>query len=249
MTVAAVTLLALTQTIVMPVIAACIVAAVTSPVVAWLQRHRVPRGIGAAIVLLSFVVLAVLVVLMVTGGILSQTDELRSHLNSAQDPLAGWLQDAGVSTSEVESARGTASDSVGDASPALLDGVVNGIGALSSLVVFLSLTALSLFFLLKDGPSLRRWVERHAGVPRPSRAPSPAAAAVAARLLRRRHRCRGVQRGSGGPRRPDLRRAPAGTIAIVTFIGAYIPYLGAWTAASSPCWSRSAAGAPTRRSP
>src|SRR5829696_6730959 len=50
-----VALLALTQSIVMPLIAAGIVAAVASPVVAWLQRHRVPRGLGAALVLLALV--------------------------------------------------------------------------------------------------------------------------------------------------------------------------------------------------
>ena len=37
-------------------------------------------------------------------------------------------------------------------------------------VFFLSLTALSLFFLLKDGPAIRAWAERHLGVPRSDRA-------------------------------------------------------------------------------
>ena len=37
-------LLALTETIVLPVLTASILAAVASPLVAWLARHRVPRG-------------------------------------------------------------------------------------------------------------------------------------------------------------------------------------------------------------
>src|SRR5689334_7245141 len=45
-------LLALTNTIVMPVITAAIMAAVLEPVVRLLQRRRVRRGAGAAIVLL-----------------------------------------------------------------------------------------------------------------------------------------------------------------------------------------------------
>ena len=44
----AVALAALTQVIVVPVLVAAIVAAVGSPLVAWMNRHRVPRGIGAA---------------------------------------------------------------------------------------------------------------------------------------------------------------------------------------------------------
>ena len=41
-------LLALTSTIVVPVITAAIIAAVLSPVVGWLARHRLGRGGGAA---------------------------------------------------------------------------------------------------------------------------------------------------------------------------------------------------------
>src|SRR4051812_33703632 len=50
--VALVWLLTLTETIVMPVIAAGVVSAVVSPVVAGLQRRGLRRGIGTAIVLL-----------------------------------------------------------------------------------------------------------------------------------------------------------------------------------------------------
>src|SRR5215211_1373528 len=49
--VGAVWLLSLTQTIVMPVITAAVVAAVASPLVAWMYRHRIPRMAGAALVM------------------------------------------------------------------------------------------------------------------------------------------------------------------------------------------------------
>jgi putative heme transporter len=48
-------LLSLTHTIVMPVIAAGVIAAVASPLVAWLARHRVPRGLGAALLMLAII--------------------------------------------------------------------------------------------------------------------------------------------------------------------------------------------------
>ena len=51
------------------------------------------------------------------------------------------------------------------ASPALLSGVLSGIGKLASLAFFLAMTILSLFFLLMDGPVIRRWAEGHMGVP------------------------------------------------------------------------------------
>ena len=45
--VGAIWLLSLTETIVMPVITAGIIASVASPLVDWLRRHGIPRGIGA----------------------------------------------------------------------------------------------------------------------------------------------------------------------------------------------------------
>jgi putative heme transporter len=230
-TVAAVGLLSLTQTIVMPVIAAGVVAAVTSPIVAWLKHRHVGRGAGAALVLVGFIVLAVLLAVLVTGGILSQTDSLSTALASAQDTLAGWLQDAGVSASEAEAARKDASDAVRSAVPAMLGGVVEGIGAFSSFVFFLSLAALSLFFLLKDGPSIRRWAERHAAMP------LPIAQAVTGRILQSlRGYFVGVTAVAAfnavvvGLGALAFGVPVPGTIVIVTFLGAYIPYLGAWSA-------------------
>ena len=165
--VAAVWLLSLTQIIVMPVITAAVIAAVASPVVTALERRGVPRGVSAALLLVAAIVLAAAVVLVVLGGITSQTDHLRAELGSAKDTIAGWLTDLGVDQSTATKAKADASDAVSSAVPALLKGLGNGLAALSSLVVFLAFTALSLFFLLKDGPLIRHWAEGHTRLPLP----------------------------------------------------------------------------------
>jgi hypothetical protein len=66
--VGAVWILSLTQTIVAPVITAAVVAAVTSPLVAWLERRGLARGLGAALVLVGVIVLAAAVVVIVVGA-------------------------------------------------------------------------------------------------------------------------------------------------------------------------------------
>jgi putative heme transporter len=226
-----VALLALTQTIVMPLIAAGIVAAVASPLIAWLQRHRVPRGAGAALVLLGVIALAVVMVLVIVGGITSQTDDLREHLSDAKTTATGWAKDLGVDPSTADAANSDASSSTTATVNTLLHGVATGVKELSSLVFFLSLTALSLFFLLKDGPQIRRWTERHMGV-------APAVAhTVAGRMLQAlRAYFLGVTIVAGfnavvvGAGALLLGVPLAGTIAAVTFVAAYIPYLGAWSA-------------------
>ena len=101
--------------------------------------------------------LGALIFLMVVAGISSQADDLTSRLQGAADEIQGWLEDLGVSASSAESAQEDASASVSDGFHALLDGVSTGIDARASLVMFLSFNALSLVFLLKDGPAIRAW--------------------------------------------------------------------------------------------
>ena len=196
-TVAGVWLASLTKTIVMPVITAAVVAAVASPVIRWLQRRGVPRGLGAALLLLALLVLGAAVVVLVLVGIASEEPQLSASLAAAKDTLEGWLRDAGVSSSDAAQAKQDASSSVTTALPALVNGVMGGIEVLSGLVFFLSLTALSVFFLMKDGPTIRAWLEEHAGVP------LPLAHTISGRVLQslrgyfvRRHGGRGLQRGS-----------------------------------------------------
>ena len=57
----AIWLLSLTDTIVVPVVTATIIAAVLSPLVAALERRRLPRAARAALVFLGVIVLGVLV--------------------------------------------------------------------------------------------------------------------------------------------------------------------------------------------
>jgi len=162
-------LLSLTSTIVMPVITAAILAAVLSPLVGVLNRRRVPRGASAALVLLGVVAAGVALFVLIFAGIARETGGITSDLSRAADKLRNWLQDAGVSQSAADKAESGAKDGVSQAFHVLLVGVAAGIGALASLAVFLSFTALSLFFMLKDGPVIRSWSERHSGVRSPTR--------------------------------------------------------------------------------
>jgi putative heme transporter len=223
--------LSLTHTIVLPVIAAAVVASVASPLVGWLHGHGLPRGLGAGLLLLAIVVLGVLVVLIVVAGITSETDDLSGHLSDAKNTIEGWARDLGVDESKATDAKNETSSQVSGAVGALLTGLGTGILALSSLAFFLGLTALSLFFLLKDGPTIRAWGERHLGIP------VPVAHTISQRILESLRgyflgvtivaAFNGVVVGLGAL----LLGVPlAATLAVVTFLAAYVPYLGAWTA-------------------
>ena len=92
-------LLGETATIVGPLVAATIVATVSMPIVAWLERHRVRRIGGAAIVLLSLVALAVVVLLVVLGGIKAQSAEISQNASAAADTAPELGREPRTSTS------------------------------------------------------------------------------------------------------------------------------------------------------
>jgi predicted PurR-regulated permease PerM len=229
--VALVWLLSLTDVIVMPVVAASVIGAVAAPVVAALERRRVPRAAGAVLVLLAAVLLGIGVAVMVVAGVSSQLDEVRVQLAAARETLTGWLADAGVDAGAADAAGRDVSAGVSDAVPALLRGLGAGLAALSSAVVFAAFTALSLFFVLKDGPTIRRWAERA------TRLPGGIAHQMGDRVLASlRGYFRGVTIVAAYNALVVVAAAAIvgvpllGAIAVVTFLGAYVPYLGAWGA-------------------
>lgn len=224
-------LLGATATIVGPLVAATIIATVAMPVVAWLTRHRVPRLAASAIVLLALLALGVVVLLVVLGGITAQSSETSQDASAAADKLQSWAESLGVDQSAASSANSSASSAAPDAISTLVDGAINGIKGVASILFGLSLAALSLFLLLKDGPSMHRWVDRHLGVPQ------PVASTITGNVIRS---LRGYFRGVTiiatfnavvvGIACVLLDVPLAGTIALVTFICAYVPYVGAFVA-------------------
>src|SRR6476469_10308195 len=80
----AVAVLALTSTIVMPVITASIIAAVLAPVVASMER-RMPRAVASGLMLLAILLIAFAVGAIVLGGITSQSDHISERLQAGAD--------------------------------------------------------------------------------------------------------------------------------------------------------------------
>jgi predicted PurR-regulated permease PerM len=223
-------LLGETAQIVNPVTAALIVAVVASPLVRALDRHM-PRTAAAAVVEVGGIVLAVLIAILVVAGITSQLGAIGAQASAAADKAASWLHDAGVSSS---GANGAA-DGMRSAAPkivgALVHGVFAGVRGIASAAFTLSLLLLSLFFLLRDGPSMRGWVEGHLGLP-----PPVSNTIVGGVITSLRRYFRGVTVVAAfngvvvflGALVLDV--PLAGTIGIVTFVTAYVPYIGAFAA-------------------
>jgi putative heme transporter len=225
----AIWLLAKTETIVGPLICGAVIATVAGVVVDRLERHRVPRVLGAAIMLLALLVVGAAIAGLVFGGISSQASHIDAFTAHAADKIKGSAEDLGISSaSDVAKDVKKAVPEIGNA---LLKGVIGGISGLKSILVFLGFTIFTTFFLLKDGPMMGRWIERHMGM-------QPAEARIVTGDLVHALRQYFVGLTIVGLFNAALVGLGAfalgvplpGTIAVVTFVAGYVPILGAWTA-------------------
>jgi predicted PurR-regulated permease PerM len=220
-------LLGLTATIVEPVAVGGVVAIVAAPLVGWLQRHHVGRGLGAAIVILSLVATVVVVVALVVGGILDHSGEIRSNISQGATKIEGWFHDADANNTGVT--RQDVDRAVSSGGATLLQGLASGIKTLTSLIFFLTFTVFTVFFLLTGGPQVRRWVDRHMGLP-----VELASLITSNVMIAMRRYFLGVTAVAAfnaaviGIAALILDVPLAGTIAVVTFVTAYIPYIGAF---------------------
>jgi putative heme transporter len=171
----------------------------------------------------------VLIFCLVFGGISAQSGDISAKLNQALVKIQGWLSDVGVDNAQ--SATKGAQESAPEIKTTLLGGVASGIDALKSLVFFLAFAVLSTLFVLKDGPVMHRFINRHLGVPEPvadvvttNIAKSLRSYFLAVTIIAAFN---GVVIGGAAL---ILGVPLAGTIAVVTFVGAYIPFVGAWVA-------------------
>jgi len=225
--VGAVWLIGLTSTITEPVLVGAILATVAGPLVSKMHGRGIPRAAGAALVLLALIALGVIIALMVFGGIYENSAEIKQSVSEAVDRIEGWVNDAGAGGTS-----STASDVQSGASQTgqrLLQGVADGIQGLTSLVFFLTFAIFSTFFLLKDGPTVRAFINRNLGVPH---AVAQTITSNVTRSLRRYFlgvtivaAFNAIVVGIGAL---ALDVPLAGTIAVVTFVTAYIPFIGAF---------------------
>ncbi len=150
-------------------------------------------------------------------------------MNQALDKIQGWLSDLGMDNPQ--SATEGAKKAAPEIRTTLLSGVAAGIEGLKSLVFFLAFAALSTLFVLKDGPVMHRFINRHLGLPEPV---ANIVTTNIAQSLRSYFLAVTIIAAFNavliGGAALILGVPLVGTIAVVTFVGAYVPYVGAWVA-------------------
>ncbi len=223
----AVFVLLLLKPLVVALLAALCVSLALSPGVDALARRGLRRGLGAGLGVLLLICLGILVVWLVVTGLASQWTELTAAMNKAVADLHRWLESTGLPGSLAESAR----ESLQNRSSTLLSGIGPALGNLAgttaSLFVGLFVFLFTTFFMLKDGPQMARgaepwiplgraWMDQVGRIIR---------GYVVGLTLLGAFNAAVVGLGALALGVPLI-----GTLLIITLLGNYVPYLGAWVA-------------------
>lgn len=211
-----------------PLVVAAVMGVLLHPVVDRLERVRCPRSIGAALVLLALGTLLVVSIWLTVVGVIDQSDQISAEITRGlqylDEEFSGLWDPPGGSAS--------AESGLADAIPNMFGGVTSWFGSVfSSIAAFLVGTAIAVFFLyyvLLDWQQLSGWLGTHLGV-EPElghQFVEDATASIRAYF--------GALTVSSlvtavviGVTAAILDVPLAMSIALVTFVTSYVPYLGA----------------------
>ena len=226
-TIIVVTAFSYVSEILLPLLFAAVLAVIFKPMVGSLQRRGLKPSLAAGLIVLGLLILMAVVLVATVKGVLDQTDEIGASVDAAIDNASDELS---IDQSSLEDARAATEE----AGPTIAEGVltkfVEGINSLLGLVSGLILGALIMYYLLKDGSTLRRNIV--AKVDPSNRGEVDGFIGDACGILRDYGRGRTVMSATVAvvvALAALLLGLPlVFTIFVVNFIGGYIPYIGAF---------------------
>ena len=145
--------------IVLPTIVAITIAPAFAPLVGALRARGMSRP-AAAVALLAGLTLLAILIAIVAASVATQYDELSSSVREGTEVLLARLEEEpfNLSLDDVSELNASLSDSWGAVSGYLLSGVSTGVEFLTGLVLAVAV----LYFILRDGRAFWEWIVRRA---------------------------------------------------------------------------------------
>jgi predicted PurR-regulated permease PerM len=215
-----------------PVLLALIIASAMHPVVSWLRRHRVPSVLATLAVLVGVLVVLALVGWLIVVAVISQWPDLQKSALSGFDQLQDFSKTLpfSIDQSQIDHTVKGLQDFLTSAQ--FGSGALAGASATANFLTGLVLMIVVLFFFLKDGPAIWEFLLRPFSGERYRRARR-----VGDRVV---HTLGGYVRGTATVAAVDAVGIGVGLaiigvplalpLAVVVFITAFIPIVGATAA-------------------
>lgn len=223
-----------TWVILLPVVLALILCTVLWPPVGWLRDKGVPPAAAALTALLVALAAIAGVIAAVAPAIVDQATELAEQATAGVVQVRDWLggPPLNISENQLNSAVSGINDTLNSSSAQIASGLFTGVGAATSALVTFFTAIVVTFFMLKDGPRFLPWLRGVVG--------RPGAFHVAEVLERVWSTLGGFIRTQALVSLVDAVLIGIGllilgvplafALAIITFIGGFVPIVGAFVA-------------------
>lgn len=211
--------------------AALLIAALLQPTVAWLRRLGLPRALAAALTFLSGLVGIGLVGWFVVWQVTTNLGSVTSRVQQGVDQLRDWLVQGPLhlTDKQISDFAKQISKAIGTNSEAITSAGFTGVTIAVEVLTGVVLAAFCTFFLLYDGERIWQWTLR--GLPRHSRyamaGAGPRAWATLTSYVRGTVLVAFIDSVCIGIGIALLNVPLAVPLAVIIFLGAFVPLVGA----------------------
>ncbi|QBJ97686.1 AI-2E family transporter [Rhodococcus sp. ABRD24] len=149
----------------LPVLLAVVVSTVLWPPTRAMTRRGVPAAGAAAITLLVFFAFIGGVVALVVPSVVDQAPELVSKATQGVQQVQKWLEGPPINLQDeqIDSAVHAITSKLQESGTAIASGVFSGVSTAGSMIVTLGLVLVLAFFFIKDGPRFIPWLHSVGG--------------------------------------------------------------------------------------
>lgn len=218
--------------IVIPVLIAIILASAAAPLIGWLRRHGVKPMLAAWITLLGGIIVFGGIITAIVFAVRSQWSDLADSAVAGYEDLQDWLAglDLPIDTTQLDSIRDTVVDFVTSAEFGA--GAIAGVSAATEFVTGTFLVLIVLFFFLKDGDKIWAFFLRpfHGARLERGRRIGTTSVKVLGGYVRGTAIVAFVDAAGIGIALAILQVPLALPLAVIVFLGAFIPLVGATVA-------------------
>ncbi|GAC66513.1 AI-2E family transporter [Gordonia soli] len=220
--------------VLLPVLFAVIVCTVLWPPVRWMRNRGVPAAAASLVMMLVGIGVLAGVIALIVPSIVDQAPELAARATDGVRRLQDWIQGPplNVKDDQLDNIVETITGRLQSSASTIAAGVFSGVGTATSMLITLFMTVVLVFFFLKDGPKFVPWLNRTVG--------HPSGAHVSEVLQRMWNALGGFIRTQAIVSFVDaaligaglfiLQVPLAGVLMVITFLGGFIPIVGAFVA-------------------
>ncbi|KNX38054.1 AI-2E family transporter [Luteipulveratus halotolerans] len=219
---------------ILPVILALVISTVLWPPTRWLRAHGFAPALAAACSILGSFVLFGGVIAAIVPSVVDQSEDLSNKAIAGVNELRDWVQGEplNVRPEQIDDGVTAITDKLRESGSQIAGGVFSGVSTAGSLIVTLVLALILTFFMVKDGPRFLPWLRQVSG--------ERAGAHLTELLVRMWNTLGGFIRTQAIVSAVDavliggglliLRVPLALPLAVLTFLGGFIPIVGATVA-------------------